>query len=102
MMRRHLRQRMAATFRALMLARLTRPALRGVIAVILTLPTMPAAAQQTATSEPQLNQPGKDVQWVPPPPQLVEKMLDLAQVTKADRFVDLGSGDGVLVIAAAA
>jgi hypothetical protein len=50
---------------------------------------------------PRLNQPGKDVQWVPTPPALVEKMLDLAAVTPADRLVDLGSGDGVLVIAAA-
>jgi SAM-dependent methyltransferase len=51
--------------------------------------------------EPRLNQPGKDVQWVPTPPALVEKMLDLAQLTPQDRLVDLGSGDGVLVIAAA-
>jgi SAM-dependent methyltransferase len=50
---------------------------------------------------PRLNQPGKDVQWVPTPPALVEKMLDLAQLTPKDRLVDLGSGDGVLVIAAA-
>jgi len=50
---------------------------------------------------PRLNQPGKDVQWVPTPPALVEKMLDLAKVTPKDRLVDLGSGDGVLVIAAA-
>jgi hypothetical protein len=51
--------------------------------------------------EPRLNQPGKDVQWVPTPPALVEKMLDLARLTPKDRLVDLGSGDGVLVIAAA-
>jgi len=63
--------------------------------------TIPVAAQKTPPPEPQLNQPGKDVQWVPTPPALVEKMLDLAQVTREDRFVDLGSGDGVLVIAAA-
>ena len=50
---------------------------------------------------PRLNQPGKDVQWVPTPPALVEKMLDLAALTPKDRLVDLGSGDGVLVIAAA-
>jgi SAM-dependent methyltransferase len=50
---------------------------------------------------PRLNQPGKDVQWVPTPPALVEKMLDLAKITPKDRLVDLGSGDGVLVIAAA-
>jgi SAM-dependent methyltransferase len=59
------------------------------------------AAQRVQPYEPQLNQPGKDVQWVPTPPALVEKMLDLAQVTQQDRVVDLGSGDGVLVIAAA-
>jgi hypothetical protein len=50
---------------------------------------------------PRLNQPGKDVQWVPTPPALVEKMLDLARLTPKDRLVDLGSGDGILVIAAA-
>jgi SAM-dependent methyltransferase len=58
-------------------------------------------AQQAPPPEPRLNQPGKDVQWVPTPPALVEKMLDLAHLTPKDRFVDLGSGDGVLVIAAA-
>src|SRR5690349_24367482 len=68
-------------------------------AVVLTLlgtPTVAPAAQRTQASEPQLNQPGKDVQWVPTPPALVEKMLDLAHVTAQDRVVDLGSGDGVL------
>jgi hypothetical protein len=62
---------------------------------------MPIAAQKAPPPEPQLNQPGKDVQWVPTPGPLVEKMLDLAGLTPNDRFVDLGSGDGVLVIAAA-
>ena len=60
-----------------------------------------AAAQERQIAEPQLNQPGKDVQWVPTPGPLVEKMLDMAQLTPQDRLVDLGSGDGVLVIAAA-
>jgi SAM-dependent methyltransferase len=62
-----------------------------------------AGAQQGSgqPAAPRLNQPGKDVQWVPTPPALVEKMLDLAKVTPKDRLVDLGSGDGVLVIAAA-
>ena len=58
-------------------------------------------AHQTQPYQPQLNQPGKDVQWVPTPPALVEKMLDLARLTPGDRLVDLGSGDGVLVMAAA-
>ena len=38
---------------------------------------------------------------MPTPPALVEKMLDLAHLTPNDHLVDLGSGDGVLVIAAA-
>lgn len=58
------------------------------------------STQQTPV-EPRVNQPGKDVQWVPTPEPLVEKMLDLARLTSKDRLVDLGSGDGVLVIAAA-
>ncbi len=42
---------------------------------------------------------GRDV--VPTPQVLVEKMLDLAEVTANDIVVDLGSGDGRTVIAAA-
>jgi hypothetical protein len=71
-----------------------------VLGLLLLRPATPASAQQPVP-EPRLNQPGKDVQWVPTPPALVEKMLDLARLTPSDRFVDLGSGDGVLVIAAA-
>jgi precorrin-6B methylase 2 len=58
----------------------------------------PALAQ---TFEPYEGQPGKDVVWVPTRPALAEKMLDLAGVTARDFVVDLGSGDGRLVIAAA-
>ncbi len=46
-------------------------------------------------------QAGKDVVWVPTPPVLVEKMLDMARVTPQDYVMDLGSGDGRNVIAAA-
>ena len=59
------------------------------------------AVSQEPPYQPQLNQPGKDVQWVPTPAALVEKMLDLATLKRDDLLVDLGSGDGVLVIAAA-
>lgn len=38
---------------------------------------------------------------MPTPLPLVEKMLDMAQLTPQDTLVDLGSGDGVLVISAA-
>ena len=51
--------------------------------------------------QPQVGQPGKDVVWVPTPDALVEKMLDLAQVSGRDTLIDLGAGDGRLVIAAA-
>ena len=51
--------------------------------------------------EPEVGQPGKDVVWVPTSPELVEKMLDMAKVTPQDFVVDLGSGDGRNVIAAA-
>jgi SAM-dependent methyltransferase len=54
-----------------------------------------------AQFEPQVGQPGKDVIWVPTPEALVQRMLDMAHVTTKDSLVDLGSGDGRTVIAAA-
>lgn len=51
--------------------------------------------------EPQVGQAGRDVVWVPTPPVLVEKMLDVAKVTPQDFVMDLGSGDGRNIIAAA-
>src|SRR5690349_5656563 len=51
--------------------------------------------------KPQSGQAGKDVVWVPTSPEMVEKMLDLAKVTKDDIVMDLGSGDGRMIIAAA-
>ena len=56
---------------------------------------------EASVSGPTPWQPGKDVIWVPSPPETVEKMLDLAEVTRDDFVVDLGSGDGRNVIAAA-
>ena len=46
-------------------------------------------------------QAGKDVIWVPTPFSLIEAMLDKAQVGPGDFLVDLGSGDGRIVIEAA-
>ena len=63
------------------------------------LPPQESAAQ--ITFEPTAGQPGKDVVWVPTPRELVEKMLDMAEVTPQDFVMDLGSGDGRNVIAAA-
>jgi len=65
-----------------------------------------AWAQQSAPAQapaytPTVGQTGKDVVWVPTQARLVEQMLDMAAVTPQDRLVDLGSGDGRTVIAAA-
>ena len=45
--------------------------------------------------------PHLDVPYVPTPPEVVERMLEMAQVNSDDVLVDLGSGDGRIVIAAA-
>jgi SAM-dependent methyltransferase len=46
-------------------------------------------------------EPEYDVPYVPTPPALVEKMLDLAGVGAADYLIDLGCGDGRIALAAA-
>lgn len=43
----------------------------------------------------------KDVPYVPTPQNVVDKMLEMAAVTKDDVVYDLGSGDGRIVITAA-
>ena len=43
----------------------------------------------------------KIVPYVPTPQEVVEKMLDMAQVKKNDVVYDLGSGDGRIVVTAA-
>jgi SAM-dependent methyltransferase len=64
-------------------------------------PPLSSGQQSPRPFEPEIGQPGKDVVWVPTPPALVEKMLDMAQVSPTDFVMDLGSGDGRNVIAAA-
>jgi SAM-dependent methyltransferase len=61
------------------------------------------ALAQPAKKEfvPEVGQSGKDVVWVPTPQALVDKMLDMANVTAKDYVIDLGSGDGRTVITAA-
>jgi precorrin-6B methylase 2 len=70
------------------------------VAIVLVCTTTLTLAQQKPF-QPEVGQPGKDVVWVPTPEEMVEKMLDLAQVTSRDLVMDLGSGDGRNVIAAA-
>lgn len=71
-------------------------------ALVVALAAGSAGAQQTQTAyEPKVGQAGKDVVWVPSDQLVVEKMLDLAKITPQDFVMDLGSGDGRNVIAAA-
>src|ERR687898_2152925 len=58
-------------------------------------------AAQTQEFVPEVGQPGKDVVWVPSPPETVEKMMEVGKITPQDFVIDLGSGDGRNVIAAA-
>src|SRR5262249_2052883 len=61
-----------------------------------------AAAEAPQDSyRPVPGQPGKDVVWIPTPEDTVETMLDMARVTPSDYVIDLGSGDGRNLIAAA-
>jgi precorrin-6B methylase 2 len=68
--------------------------------LVLALPCWPgpARAQRKAaggeTSKP-------DVIYVPTPQEVVEKMLEVARVTKDDLVYDLGCGDGRIVVTAA-
>ena len=45
--------------------------------------------------------PALDVPYVPTPPEIVDKMLDMAAVKAGDYVIDLGCGDGRIAIAAA-
>jgi precorrin-6B methylase 2 len=69
--------------------------------LLLMLGAAAVASAQEKGFEPTPGQAGKDVVWVPTPQELVEKMLDMAQVTPQDYLIDLGSGDGRTVITAA-
>lgn len=69
--------------------------------VLLVLSYFLIATASAQAPAPVLGQPGKDVVWIPSPNDMVEKMLDMAKVTPQDFVIDLGSGDGRNVIAAA-
>jgi hypothetical protein len=77
---------------------------RVLTAAALSLAFVYPVAAQTATKEefvPTVGQPGKDVVWVPSPEETVAKMMEVGRITSADFVIDLGSGDGRNVIAAA-
>ena len=60
-----------------------------------------AAILATPAALAQGQEPDLDPPYVPTPQVVVGRMLDLAQVKSGDMVIDLGSGDGRLVIAAA-
>ncbi len=72
-----------------------------VIALMMMLCGFSIGAAIAQEYEPSIGQEGKDVIWVPTTNELIEAMLDAAKVTPADYVMDLGSGDGRIVIAAA-
>ena len=57
---------------------------------------LPAFAQEAGVAER-----APDVPYVPTPQEVVDEMLKMANVTKNDFVIDLGSGDGRIVITAA-
>jgi SAM-dependent methyltransferase len=74
----------------------------------LALALVPAAvhAQPASSHAPeavpaQIGQVSKDSVWVPTPDRLIVRMLQLADTTRRDFVIDLGSGDGRIPIAAA-
>jgi precorrin-6B methylase 2 len=69
----------------------------GMLGVVLSAQT----ATRQKPYEPSVGQAGKDVVWVPTADTLVARMLDMAKLTPRDYLIDLGSGDGRTVIAAA-
>ncbi len=64
----------------------------------LALALFPALVQQI---KPVHAQEGKIVPYVPTPQEVVDRMLELAEVKKGDVVYDLGSGDGRIVVTAA-
>ena len=71
------------------------------LVLIASIGVFAQAPPENKEFEPVVGQAGKDVIWVPTPQALADKMLNLAQVTPQDYVIDLGSGDGRIVITAA-
>ncbi|MCF7803619.1 MAG: class I SAM-dependent methyltransferase [Candidatus Marinimicrobia bacterium] len=78
--------------------------LTGLLAVTLLLYIVPDNLVAQGELEPVikvLDERDKDVPYVPTPEEIVDKMLTIADVGPGDYVIDLGSGDGRIVIAAA-
>jgi predicted O-methyltransferase YrrM len=72
----------------------SRSIVASLVAASWLLPPL-AAAQEV------LNRPHLDVIYVPTPNNVVQRMLEMAQVRSDDYVIDLGSGDGRVLVAAA-
>jgi precorrin-6B methylase 2 len=83
------------------IAPLIRRAGFALLVAVVSASTLAQAQKAPSSYEPHSGQAGKDVVWVPTPQVVVDRMLDMAQVTPADFVMDLGSGDGRTVITAA-
>jgi SAM-dependent methyltransferase len=71
------------------------------LAVVLAATPHAQTTAQQAPYKPTYGQDGKDVVWVPTTETMVAAMLDHVQLTPKDFVMDLGSGDGRMIIAAA-
>ena len=72
------------------------------LAACILVASAAASAQTPATPyKPTVGMAGKDAVWVPTSEPMVQRMLDVAKVTPQDYVMDLGSGDGRTIIAAA-
>jgi SAM-dependent methyltransferase len=60
-----------------------------------------AALFACCAAAPAQNPPKLDVPYVPTPWEVVDKMLEVARITRADTLYDLGCGDGRIVVTAA-
>lgn len=65
------------------------------------MPPLALALENAEEFVPQLGRTGKDVMWLPTPDALIGRLMRLAGLGPDDELVDLGSGDGKIVIAAA-
>lgn len=64
-------------------------------------PTAPATETTQPVKDTETEQRAPDAPYVPTPQEVVNQMLELANVTKNDVVYDLGSGDGRIPITAA-
>ena len=75
-------------------------AMSAILAVLLCALSL-APAYSSAQGAPQLGQASKDSVWVPTPPRMIRRLLQMADTTKDDVVIDLGAGDGRFPIYAA-